>query len=470
MIARLLASDWPWRRVVLVAVAAQVVVILCATRHVFFWGGALAPALHAAETLGMVVFAFAGGLAMLQAMRRAGRGDVDERALLRTGMALAALATLAPPFLSADLWDYLARGRVDVLGFNPYTTTVSSLAHDPAMEAFTVRARWTEWVMPYGPLAAALQFLCALPDSPWIGAYAWKACAALAHVATGVVVLHTLRLGLEPGEGDGAARRGMALWLWNPWLLLESCGQGHNDAMVALFLAAACHGVARARLGATAVTYGTAMLIKHGSPPLAPLLAIVAWRQGRLLPFAAGTTVVALIVLAAWLQYWNVDGGLAWITNQGNVARGSLISITNYWFGGTVRWGVFLLGLLTVAALMLLALGRVRDARGFGRIGALTMVVFVFACVPNFAVWYHLWWLPLMAVARAPAIDRVLVHLAFAGPLVYLVFTATHGYGVLHEHWGFALGGAMPALWMLGRWGELTARTGSSADPAPVSA
>lgn len=450
------------QRLLAVSVIAHAILFACAVRHRFFWGGDLAPYLHLVETAGLVAFALAAGLAYVRALQFA--PSLPTRTWLRSGLLLVLVATLAPPFLSNDIFDYLARGRVAVLGYDPYLTTVASLQHDPAMAAFAVRANWPGWVMPYGPIAAVLQWICALPDSPWVGAYLWKALAAAAHVLTAIALSATTRT----LSNEANARRMLVLWLWNPWLLLECAGSGHNDAFVALGLAVCAHSIAQAHFAKGAISYGTAMLVKHGSPALAPLLLAAALRQRRLVPFALGTSLVAGVVLLAWLLWWSSPGGLDWIRDQANVARGSLSSLLAAHVDPTAGFVVTWIGNLTLIFLLVRGALVLTDARTFGRYGAVASLVLALFCVPNFAPWYHLWWLPLVAVAGARAIERALVALAFSGPISYAVFTATHAFGDAHEVWAFACAALPPAAFVLGNARELLSnRCGPSDSAAP---
>ena len=89
-----------------------------------------------------------------------------------------------------------------MLGGNPYIDVVADYHGNPRMDEFAQLAKWDEWVMPYGPIAAWLQHAFASLDQPWLGAYLWKALMAIAHVLTARYILHTLRL--VAGERDVA--------------------------------------------------------------------------------------------------------------------------------------------------------------------------------------------------------------------------------------------------------------------------
>jgi hypothetical protein len=433
------------------AALAQLAFACCAVRHQFFWGGDWAEWLHALEALGLVSGAAIGAIACARIVRIA--PQLDEKPLLLGGILLAVIAALAPPFLSNDIWDYVARGRVEVLGHNPYITTVDTLASDPAMRPFADRANWTDWAMPYGPVSALLQHVCALTDSPWVGAYLWKAMATAAHLAAGAALAATSRAVADTAAG----RRMLALWLWNPWTLLECCGSGHNDVIAILGLAMAGMFVARLRFAPAAIAYGAGMLAKHCSPAFAPLLLISAWRNGRLTAFALGTFAVAAALTIAYFRWWNIDGGLDWIANQAGVARGSLPSFVGAALGPTAGSAVMVAGLALTATVLLLAMRKAHDARSLGGHATVATILLMLLAMPNFAPWYCLWWLPFGALAQHKAIDRALLALALLGPASYAVLVATREFGPVHEAWAWITAALIPAAIVLQKRRDLLA-------------
>lgn len=441
-----LPGDWSNQRLLGLALGAHALMLLLALRHRFVWGGAFAPVLHGLEALGLIAFTMLAGISFHRAVRQA--SSLDLGFVQAGGAALAALAALAPPFLSSDVFDYVARGYVAVLGHNPYITTVDSVLQEPGMAPFAALAQWPKHVMPYGPISAVLQWFTALCSSPWLAVYAWKLLCVLAHIATASILLRTLRL--LGSERD--ARRGYVLWLWNPWILLECCGSAHNEAFVALGLAATGLALARGNFFGTALSYGAMILVKHGSAPLSLLLLVTSIWQKRRVAFLAGaaTTLVAALLCALWL--WSEPTGLDWIANQRNVARGSLGSL----LGPVVGSATAMIGLVLLLLINLAGVKHCKDATAFGRYGVLGMTVFVLFLVPNFAPWYQLWWLPLFALTQLPLLTRVLELLAWTGPFSYLVVAATHGFGTVHEVWALLLTGIWPALLILLDWRNLT--------------
>jgi hypothetical protein len=342
------------------------------------------------------------------------------------------------------VFDYVARGRVEVLGHNPYVTSVADLSGDPGLLDYAVRARWREWVMPYGPLHALLQRLCATLPSAWAAVYAWKALTTLSHIGASWLLFRAMQRTL--GERD--ARRGLVLWLWNPWLLLELCAGGHNDALSTLLFAAMVAGLANGRIGAATMGYGFGLLVKHGTALYGPLQLAHALGRRRLLPFLAGTAIVLAALLGSWCIYFRAPGSLDFLGRQIDVAHTSIASFLTAFVDPLA--GRIFIWLALLASLLLLVLGCRRASRldALGGWGMLAGVAFVVG-LPNFAPWYHLWWLPLFALCSAPVLPRIIELLAWVGPFSYLVYLVTRGYGVGHRLWQFALTAAWPILLLL---------------------
>ncbi len=168
----------------------------------------------------------------------AGRWGEDQRASQAT-VATTVLATVAallfPTVLSADVYHYALQGRLfAVHGLNPYVDSGAAIADDP----FYRLAVWRDMTTQYGPLwnlvAAAIGWLGA--GDPVATAIGFKVVAGAAHVAATMAVV-ALAGRIPGGRADVAA----ILFGWNPILLQEAAGSGHNDS---LMLALALAGVA----------------------------------------------------------------------------------------------------------------------------------------------------------------------------------------------------------------------------------
>jgi hypothetical protein len=444
-----LPGDWPRRKLVRWSVAGQLLLLPVGVRHLWVWGGDLAPVLHALSATLLVTSVLLSGTAFSRCARQA--SSLDRRFLFRTGALLCLLAMLVPPFLSTDVFDYVARGRVEYLGHDPYATTVVELSQDPGMAGFLDHTNYPGHVSPYGPLTAPLQRLVA--SLPWAlaGVWLWKLLMALAFLGAGWLIANTV----QRLHNERDANRALVLWLWNPWLLLECCGSGHNDTLNAFLLAATCAGVATGTgLGASA-TYGFGLLVKHGNALLGPLLLCWSIATKKLRGFLAGTGIALAAAAGLVLCYFLIADPLRFLKEQAEVSGTSLPALCDRLFGGNAGMVAGGAGLVLALAVMAFGCRRTKDAVSFGQWGVLTMATFLLLVPRLFSPWYHLWWLPLFSLCTAAIVPRVVELLGWLGPLSYLVFVATRTLGPVDQVWQFTLACGWPLVLLLLEWRHL---------------
>ncbi len=380
-----------------------------------------------------------------------GTRDLELRDVLMGGLVLAGVSFLIPAFLSADVYDYLARGRVESIhGANPYTTAPAKFPDDPFISQ--AHPEWREHTLPYGPILALVQATVSeySGSSSLIAPYDFKLVFGLCHVLTAWLLYQVLLI-----AAAGFARRGLFLYLWNPWLLLEFAGNAHNDSLMTLFLAAMFLYLFRERMAMATFAFGCAVLTKHSCAILGPLLLILAWRQQRLPGFLAGfAATVAATALLSW-HYFLDDGALEALVWQVAQRGASLQHFLLQAFGDDRA------SLLTIVgyAISLTYLGwvarRVVDAQSFAGEGARAMLVFTFAGLGLFSPWYSAWWLPLLLIAAGRWSIRAFGWMSMAGVLSYMVFLTTHprSLGLDHQMLQWSLCLLVPtAMVLAGRW------------------
>lgn len=469
------------RRAVWLGLCAHAVLLAVALRHHFVWGAGrryLGIELHVllgiGEGLGLLLFTVLGAFALRHALVAArdgaaggaGAGSGPDppaaaRRLLVAGAFVALAATAVPPFLSSDVFDYVARGRVEAhYGHNPYLTPPAAV---PTRDPVLALAEWPEFVMPYGPVSALVQAGCAAAagGTPWLGAYLFKALCAAAHVLTAWLLLRA-----APSHG----RAVFALWLFHPWILLESCGSAHNEALVALCLAWMLERIARDRWAMATVAFGLAVLTKHGCAPLGPLLLAAAWRCGRLVPFLTGVGATAAVTaLCAW-RYFTEPGALDFLAKQTGNRGTSLQHFATLVLGPGAEQPLLLAGYGVTLLAVVLACWRTRAPRDLARHGIAVLLVFIVCAMPLFSPWYHLWWAPLVALlplhAGGTMALRVLVWL---GPLSYGVYATTRGLGLPHQVFAWTLACLAPALVAFCRGAEPEKTRADGSDASSVA-
>lgn len=196
------------------------------------------------------------------AMRAA--DQLSGRSVLICIAAFNALALLAPPLLSTDVFSYMAYGRMAAQHLaNPYLYGPSTIQFDPVYSL--IGAQWVSTPTVYGPLFTALSTLLAPLDIA-ASVMAYKAIAAISCAVIVVVVWKTARLrGLN--QVKAAALVGL-----NPVIVIYGVGGGHNDLLMLAILLT-----------------GVYVLLQHkprSSGALIITASVVKLTAGLLLPFA----------------------------------------------------------------------------------------------------------------------------------------------------------------------------------------
>jgi hypothetical protein len=208
---------------------------------------------------------------------------------LHWALALAALFRLtllgAPPTLSSDIYRYLWDGKVQLHGFNPYRYAPSDPALVTLRDAHHPFINHPEVPTIYPPLSQML-FAAAAAISPTpIG---MKALVVLAELGGWVALVQIWRL-------RGLTLASFLLYLWNPLVIVEGSGSGHNDALgVGLLL---CSGllIILGRPGVSIVALSGSIAAKFFPVMVLPLWLKVVPRRFWALP--------PLVWLALWWPY-----------------------------------------------------------------------------------------------------------------------------------------------------------------------
>ncbi|HEX2173456.1 MAG TPA: glycosyltransferase 87 family protein, partial [Dehalococcoidia bacterium] len=233
-----------------------------------------------------LLFAGAAGSTWLAARSR----PAATHRILFGGAALFGLSLLPLyPFTAIDVFYYVILGRVWGLhGANPFVVPASAFPEDGFLH---LGAQWIDFPSLYGPVwiyfslpaawLAAQNFLA--------GVYFFKVFSLVAHLASGWLICATVRRTATP-SGEATALGAAAFWLWNPLVLHEGIGQGHNDLVLTALLLLGLYFVGRRwPIGAAALAAAT--LLKVTVLPLLPLtLRALAWDRVELRPKQAAQT------------------------------------------------------------------------------------------------------------------------------------------------------------------------------------
>jgi hypothetical protein len=181
-------------------------------------------------TVALWASALAGGLGLAAGLVAVRRGARPPLRLLLVAAALAvAVLTVLPPAGSTDALDYMAFGRIVVLGHTPYVMVPWDLMRLHDVVARSIPVEWDKNPTPYGPaatveeyLAARLGGLSAARIVFWLKLWNSAAFALVAFTADRLL------------RSRPAARlRAHLLWTVNPLLIWQLIASAHLDVLAA---------------------------------------------------------------------------------------------------------------------------------------------------------------------------------------------------------------------------------------------
>lgn len=222
-------------------------------------------------------------------------GGARPVAVLAVAAAIQLVPLAAPLLLSTDAYSYWDYGRIAAVhDGNPYADRPSRFADDAAYGR--MGADWQQKRTVYGPvwtLAAEGEARVA-GDSHRLAAWLFRLLAALSVIAAA-------------GFAALAARQrafAAAFVGWNPLLALHFAGGGHNDALMAAFLAAGLAFAALGRRQLEGVSWALAASVKI--VPLVFLPLRLLERRGRFgwRGLVGASAVVAAVAFLAYGYHW----------------------------------------------------------------------------------------------------------------------------------------------------------------------
>jgi hypothetical protein len=208
------------------------------------------------------------------------------------------------PLDARDIYDNIFHGRIlGVYGANPFRDVISMFPHDP----FFKYPWWKNSPSAYGPLWETLAGITAwlAGDGIIANILAFKILPGLFHLASIAVVIFYLRRVKPEGALSGTLLLG-----WNPVLLYETWGNGHNDIamMFWVLLAAVLISQKQYSLGTLSLVAGT--LIKFIPVLLIPAAMLIGYHSLENLKsrfwFIVKTSLAGVfLIMIAYIPFWN---------------------------------------------------------------------------------------------------------------------------------------------------------------------
>jgi hypothetical protein len=416
-----------------------------------FWPGASASLDFLTDAL---MQAFIGAFLLYLVAALMVRGGVPKVlgtvAVVAPPLAFHATLFAMPGLFTTDLFSYVMYSHIaGALQVNPYTSAPSWF---PEVRIFHwIHPVWHHAPSIYGPawIDLTLPLARAMATASDVDkVLAYKALVNVFHLF-GVACLAYIVHRLRPGHVHEA----IVLYAWNPLIVFEFGGNGHNDAvMVAVMLLGLALYVASARwLGLAAVT--VSMLLKMTSLFLLPYY-VMAWarEQRSWLHFfgvvALAFATVLLVVVAFYLPWWRgiatIGPIIAW--SQGPMFNNYVPDFLAFYLagrqiaesGGTIDPAAALAGwrehVKNVARGVFVIwsaveLWRVRGALGIAGASARVMLIFLLIVNTWVLPWYFTWPLALAIVLGWEATTtKVLLGFSLSAPTVMYYHHFWHPY------------------------------------------
>ncbi len=331
------------------------------------------------------------------------------------------------PYLSIDVATYIAHGHLGAtLGGNPYTEAARDMVNRP-FAAHLVPFGWrpVHGVSPYGPLWTHFEI---------------AVLRVTGDVRTAILLIKTLVVAASLGSAAlifvilGRVRPadqllGTLVYLWNPMIVVEFAAEGHNDALMIVFVLLALLLAAGARPAGALLALILGALAKYVPLILLPAQLVYFWRTGRNRPqlgLHLGLGLLAGLGLAA-LLYWPFWAGAETFTGVREHSRPSFLASTSValmWFlqrtlsePDAAEWTRRILGAI-FAIYLLIACLSVRDAASFLQACAGIALVYVLVASPGYWPWYAALPLALMALVPHGTFRWMIFVLPFCSRLV----------------------------------------------------
>jgi hypothetical protein len=222
---------------------------------------------------------------------------------------------------------------------------------------------------------------------------------------------------------------GTLAYLWNPMILVELAGDGHNDALMVFFVLLALFLTIRGRVSSGLVAMSLGVLTKYVPLWLVPPQAVYLWRTRRSTwrfarDVASGAAIAVLLSVALFVPLWAGAGtfrGL-WLSGRpGNTGSTQtvLIEVLSRLLpvraAETLVYGLLVAGF---AAYLWARSSSVSDAESLLRSCASVAAAYVLFVSPVYWPWYVVLPVALMALVPTGVFLPLLVAISLGSRLV----------------------------------------------------
>ena len=340
------------------------------------------------------------------------------------------------PLDAADIFDNVMRGRISgVYRVNPFGAAPNQFKADP----FYPYVVWQRTPSAYGPLWEA-----------WAGGVAWLTGDGIIANVIAFKLLGGLFLAISIGLVAVILRRmaperalaGVVLLAWNPVVLYETIGNGHNDIAMAVWLLAAVWAILSQRYTLAILALWVGVLVKFIPLLVIPVAGLIALRNlpdSRSRLRFLGVTALASAALIV-VSYGPFLQGLTelGVTRRTGLFTASLPAVIRAWLylNGGSKAASWQIGLAAASVTALFVLWQSRQTwrdhswLNFSQSACKILIFYLLVTCLWFQQWYVIWPLAIAALLPPGHLARLAVLFSFAallskhlifGPLLFWV-------------------------------------------------
>ncbi len=251
------------------------------------------------------------------------------RVAIAGAIAFNAILLLLYPVDAADIFDNIIHGRMQAYyGANPFYQAAIEFQPD----RFFDYAAWHYYPSAYGPgwEWIAAQVARVAGDDIIANVIAFKLVGVFAYAATIALIVLTLRQ-----YARDRALYGALFFAWNPMVLYATAGNGHNDAVMVMFIALGFYFHARKHFTAAMIALTAGALIKFIPALLLPIIVLAALKQlrawrARVIFLLSTVAACSFLVATAYAPFWRGGDvlGLARRSDLFTTSLPALIQVT----------------------------------------------------------------------------------------------------------------------------------------------
>ncbi|MBI3360528.1 MAG: DUF2029 domain-containing protein, partial [Chloroflexi bacterium] len=207
------------------------------------------------------------------------------------------------PIDAADIFDNILRGRITAqYGGNPFYQAPNDAPSDP----FLTYTAWRRSTSAYGPLwellAAGTSRMAG--DDKLANVIAFKSLGLLFYFGSLALIAGLLRR-----HTPERALQGVCLFAWNPLVLYETAGNGHNDVVMVFCILSGLYLLSRERHIPAALALTAGATIKFIPILLLPIALATGLRaqrttRGRIIFGLAALMACAALIVLLYAPFW----------------------------------------------------------------------------------------------------------------------------------------------------------------------